>query len=236
MSRQATPPPSTIQMTLAPQFWDNAGMKYEEAFGHDQGLIDFITAVLEMLPSSASVLDIGCGTGKPTSSMIAASGRQLHGIDFSSTMIALSRQQVPGGVFEEVDMFDFSPRTPFDAAFAMFSLFNITHEELNTMVAKCFDWVVPNGYFFVGTIAAEDFSTERCVSEEVPKRVEYQFMGRKVATLLYSKEGWRALLQHAGFEVITTKTIPFQPPTDVDCDFEPHYYIIARKTPGYRSH
>ena len=49
---------------------------------------------LSLLPSDASVLECGCGTDKPVSSLIAESGRQPHGIEFSLTMVELSKKQV----------------------------------------------------------------------------------------------------------------------------------------------
>jgi 2-polyprenyl-3-methyl-5-hydroxy-6-metoxy-1,4-benzoquinol methylase len=92
------------------EFFDGIGIKYEEAFAHDIGLQNFIGKALSVLPPKAKVLDIGCGTGKPTSSMIAANGHNLHGIDLSPVMVELSRKNVPLGAFEVADMLHFNPK------------------------------------------------------------------------------------------------------------------------------
>ncbi|KAA6413696.1 MAG: SAM-dependent methyltransferase [Lasallia pustulata] len=74
----------------AADFYDDPGMRYGEAFGHDAGFHSSIRRTLEMLPPNAAVLDIGSGTGKPTSSIVATNGRRVHGINFSLVMIGLS--------------------------------------------------------------------------------------------------------------------------------------------------
>jgi len=118
-------------------FYDNLGMKYEESFGDDPGLIAFVGSVLELLPPEARVLDVGSGTGKPTSSMIAALGHQLYGIDFSSVIVDISRRQVPQGKFELVNMFESAPKDgQYDAVFAVFSLFHFSREEMSSAAAK----------------------------------------------------------------------------------------------------
>jgi cyclopropane fatty-acyl-phospholipid synthase-like methyltransferase len=219
-------------MATTPQFFDNVGMKYEEAFGHDPGLIEFVRNAMELLPEHASVLDIGCGTGKPLCYMLAASGRQVHGIDESSKMVELSRKQVPKGTFEQVGMTDFQPQTRFDAAFATFSIFGIGDDKIHALMERINSWIVPNGHLFIGTMAADDFKVEPHEipdDELAPRLVPNKFMGSVVKDLVYTKKGWISILQRAGFEVLKTATVPFSPPEDLGCNEEPHHYITARK-------
>ena len=69
------------------EFFNDVGIKYESAFGHDVGLHKIIDDFLSRLPGNALVLDCGCGTGKPVSEKIANSGRSVYGIDFSQKMV-----------------------------------------------------------------------------------------------------------------------------------------------------
>lgn len=216
----------------AADFYDGLGMRYEEAFGHDVGLHNFIERALGMLPPNATVLDVGCGTGKPTSSMIAASARRLHGIDFSSVMIGLSRKQVPNGSFEQANMLEFNPREPFDAAFSIFSTFHLTRDEMTTVAAKWSEWIVPNGFIFIGTMVADDFPNEPHMFDpdgQCARGIEHTFMRKRIGNLLYTKDGWKALLKQVGFAIVHTEMSPFQAPADAECDLEPHFYIAARK-------
>ncbi|KAF4625287.1 hypothetical protein G7Y89_g12877 [Cudoniella acicularis] len=212
--------------------YDNIGIKYEHTFAHDKGLLNFVKTSLELLPPDASVLDIGSGTGKPVSDTVVASGRKLYGIDLSPAMIELCRKQVPGGTFELVNILEFTPKEQFNAAFAVFSMFGFTREEMNEMARKWSEWIVPGGYLLIGTMAADDFPTKPHMLDEdglCARGIEHTFMGKRIANLLYTKKGWESLLREVGFEVVGTEMVPFQPPAEAECDNEPHYYITARK-------
>jgi cyclopropane fatty-acyl-phospholipid synthase-like methyltransferase len=216
----------------AADFYDNLGIKYEHYFGHDQGLIKFINESLQLLPPDATVLDIGSGTGIPTSKAVVDSGRKLHGIDFSPVMVNLSIKQVPGGTFELTNMLDFNPPAPFQGAFAVFSLFHLSREEMSAVAKKWADWIVLGGYIFIGTMVADDFSTKPEMYDkdgECASGVEHTFMGKRIGNLLYTKVGWANLLREVGFEVEKTEMVPFQAPAEAECDSEPHYYITARR-------
>ncbi|KAL9117988.1 MAG: hypothetical protein Q9187_005469 [Circinaria calcarea] len=213
-------------------FYDSLGIRYEEAFGHDVGLQRFIQEALDMLPPTATVLDIGCGTGKPTSAMVTASGRRLHGIDFSPVMIELSRKQVPLGSFQQVNMLEYTPREPFDAAFTIFSIFPLSREEIITVAAKWAEWIVPGGFLFIGTIAADDVPTEPSMFDadgQCARGVESRFMGKITEVVLYTRHGWKTLLEQVGFEIVRATMTLFEPPAEAQCEPEAHYYIAARK-------
>ena len=211
-------------------YYNALGMRYEEAFGHNPDLHKFVQQALERLPPEASVLDVGCGTGKPTSSMIAASGRRLHGIDFSPTMIELSRKQVPDGTFELINMLDYEPPTPFDAVFATFSTLEFGRDELPAVVDKWAKWVVADGLLFIGTICADDFQTGVFDADGLYAReIQLTFMGDSTKESFFSRRGWTTMLEHAGFEIVQVETCWFQAPAEAKCDNEPLTFIIARK-------
>lgn len=49
----------------------------------------------QQLPANASVLDVGCGTGRPISETLHSLGVDVHGIDPSPNMVAAFRQNLP---------------------------------------------------------------------------------------------------------------------------------------------
>ncbi|KAE9379477.1 S-adenosyl-L-methionine-dependent methyltransferase [Stipitochalara longipes BDJ] len=220
---------------MTSQFFDSIGIKYQSSFSHDRGLISFVTSSVSLLPKDGTILDIGCGTGKPTAEIIVKSGRSVHGIDFSPIMISLSRQQVPSGTFEEVNLLEFNPTRQFDAAFANFSLFGVSREQMEVLAKKVATWIKVGGYLFVGTMVADDFDTSGAKWDNdglVARGIEHTFMGTKIENLFYSKNGWQVLLQGNGFEGLGTKMARYQPAGDVACDEEPHFYITAKKVDG----
>ncbi|KAG4027751.1 hypothetical protein MFRU_027g00440 [Monilinia fructicola] len=222
------------------EYYDDLAKVYENAFSHDKGLHEFIEMTLLELPSTAKVLDIGCGTGKPVSYAMAANGHKVHGIDLSSAMIELSRKRVPSGSFEQANMLKYSPRFPnntpdIDAIFAVFSLFYLSRKDTATMISKMFNWLKPNGLLCIGTISAEDFETTPSMYDAdglCATDVEMTFMGSRCSSMTaFTKQGWKSVIESAGFEITHTKSNLFvpRPSPGVASDDEMHYFVMARK-------
>jgi len=218
------------------EFYSELGLQYESVFGHDSGLLTFIQAALARLPTHARVLDVGCGTGKPVSSTLAATGHQVHGIDISEAMIELSRSQVPLGSFEVANMLHYEPVEKFNGIFAVLSLFLLSREEMQVMAGKWAEWLLSDGLLFICTMLAEDcpqtaaemYSPDgQCASG-----IEFLFMGKKVLLTLLTKEGWEVGLKEAGFEIVHTQKDLFVPPPYAESEEEVHYFITARKAPN----
>ena len=231
--------PSSEAIVPTDEFYNEMGQKYEDAFGHDTGLHNIVTQFLTLLPQTASVLDCGCGTGKPVAHMIAESGRQVFGIDLSQTMVELSRKQVPAGIFERCNMLEYAPppsTARFGGVVAMLSLFALSRPELESMAQKFFRWIRPGGFLLLGTFGAED--CENTSPELYDKDglcaggIEFTFMNQKVTMTLFTKLGWNRLLEGVGFEIVHAETNRFVPPPDAGSDDETHYFVIARKPPA----
>ena len=226
---------STISQALIPSadFYNNVGIGYEHTFGHDAGLHAVLGDFLGRLPPDALVLDCGCGTGKPVSKAIVDSGRHVHGLDFSKTMVELSRKQVTPGIFETVNMLDYAPTKRFDGIVAMLSLFDLSREEITSMAHKWSGWLLPGGFLLIGVFGAEDCpSAKPQMFDEDGKcarGIPFMFMGHEVSMTLFTKAGWVELLESAGLRVVHRNTDVFAPPPDAQCDPEPHYFVIAEK-------
>lgn len=93
--------------------------------------VDFLLELFQ-LPQGASVLDVGCGTGRH-SLELAKRGYQVTGVDISAGMLAQARQnaQLAGvnAVFIQQDATQFQAQEVFDAAICLcegaFGLFNL---------------------------------------------------------------------------------------------------------------
>ena len=219
-------------------FWTDLGLKYEAAFSHDTGQTRLIQTYLSKLPPTASILDCGSGTGKPVAVAIAASGRHVHGIDLSAGMVSLSRKAVPGGTFEVANMLEYAPPAQtdgsgYDGVVASLSIFELSRSEVGTMSRKWFEWLRAGGLLLINTFAAEACEQVKDgnwdADRQCATKVEWMFMGNNVLITLFTKAGWKALLEEAGFEIVHTEEDLFQPRAEARCDLEPHYYIIAKK-------
>ena len=233
--------PQTEARVLDAQFWSDLGMKYEEAYGDDEGLVKMVQKWLSYLPPASTVLECGCGTGKPIARTIADAGYHYHGIDLASGMVALCQKQVPEGTYQVVNMVEYVPSILYDGVVASFSHFELTPEQHQKMAHNWMQWIRPGGFLFLSTITggvehgepkswdpeaghAKSWDPESgCATG-----VDTTFMGNRILVTVYTQEGWKKLLQDAGFELVHIETDYFQPKEDVSPG-EPRYYVIAKR-------
>lgn len=80
---------------------------------------------IAMLPKSASVLDLGCGSGNPVARNMAAQGLKITGVDSSPTFISLCRDRLPGHTWIVGDMRALSLKPSFQGILAWDSFFHL---------------------------------------------------------------------------------------------------------------
>ncbi|KAL9048892.1 MAG: hypothetical protein Q9162_007498 [Coniocarpon cinnabarinum] len=188
----------TSQTTVeSSNFYNQIGKQYEEAFGHDVGLNSIVQRFLQHVPASARVLDCGCGTGKSVAKAIADSGRHVHGIDFASTMVGLSRAQIPDGTFEVTNMLKYVPSSRFDAIVVMLSLFELSRPKIEHMASKFAEWLKLGGTLLLGAFGAEDTRATGDMwhgDHKCAQGIPFTFMNHEVYMTLFTKKAWKELL------------------------------------------
>ncbi|KAF4216100.1 hypothetical protein CNMCM6805_006066 [Aspergillus fumigatiaffinis] len=210
--------------------------QYDDAYACDPGVLRFLSRVLSHLPPQSQVLDVGCGTGKPVAETLAAAGHFITGIDNVDAMVELSQKRIPDGVFQLSDMREYvHPKgKQLDAVLMVRSLFRLGREEIEETVRKYGSQLHVGGLVCIATMAADDFSSDNMLSGYDPdglcaREVRKRFMGNQVTSALFTRAGWKQLLQENGFYIVDRKTEVFGPPDRIDSDALPYYYIIAKK-------
>ena len=68
---------------------------------------------------------------------------------------------------------------------------------------------------------------EDCLcANNVPER----FMGQIWSITLFTREGWRKVLEEVGgLQVISMERDDFEPPEGIGCEVEPHLFIVVKK-------
>jgi SAM-dependent methyltransferase len=90
---------------------------------------------VDRLGSGATVLDLGCGSGRPVACHMAEHGLRVTGVDSSPTMISLCRRRLPGHEWIVADMRELSLGRRFDGVLAWDSFFHLSHDDQRGMFA-----------------------------------------------------------------------------------------------------
>lgn len=152
--------------------------------------------LLNALTPGSKVLDLGCGTGEPTTKALAARF-EVTGVDISSRSIVLARQNVPRARFVEGDMtaVDFAEGY-FDGVAAFYSLIHVPQEEKPRLVRKIAHWLRPGG-FLVATMGTQDIKTD----------FARDFMGAPMYWSSFDSKTNRVMVSNAGLVVVNAELI-----------------------------
>jgi 2-polyprenyl-3-methyl-5-hydroxy-6-metoxy-1,4-benzoquinol methylase len=214
----------------ATDLFNTVGPAYENAFeGHPEqaASVRWLISQLEAADiKPAKLVDIGCGTGVPVCSGLAAAGHDVLGIDISPAMIAAAKTRVPAAKFEVKDIRDFNPGSAsLDAITIYFSLIaSVTQDEIKGFIKNIYTWLKPGGLFVFATVPLSAES------------IQIKWMGHPVQVSSLAPEEAGEAIKSAGFEIMNQVVMNFTPkgaeagickPEDVW--EEPHLFVYARK-------
>lgn len=109
-------------------------------FGRER---EYLDAVLAAAPVGTTLLDVGCGTGRPMAEHIVAQGRRVLGVDQSEALLAMARDRLPGERWMLSSMEAFEPDQPCHGALLWDSLFHVPRAEHEPVLRKVVAALVP---------------------------------------------------------------------------------------------
>ena len=168
-----------------------------------------IKAFTSMLPAGGKVLDAGSGTGIPIARHLVRSGFDVVGIDFSKTMLAAARDNVPGAVFRHMNItaIDLPPES-FDGVISTYAIIHVPKEMHAGIFQSFYSILKPGGVMLVSVAswAWEEYA---------------EYMGVKMFWSHFDPKKTESLITEAGFNIVFGR--------DVETGGEKHHWVLAQK-------
>ena len=111
------------------------------------------------------MLEIGCGNGRDAKEILRHT-QDYTGIDISSNLIQLARNNNPQASFIQADIENYTPQKGLDVIFAFASLIHVSKETLENVMVRLYESLNQNGILFVSLKYAKEY-------EEVTKTDEF---------------------------------------------------------------
>jgi ubiquinone/menaquinone biosynthesis C-methylase UbiE len=175
-----------------------------------------IAELTRRLPLGGRLLDLGCGSGVP-STKVLADHFDVVGVDFSTAQIEKARVNVPTAEFLVADVTQVEfPDASFDAVTSFYALDHVPRELHATVFARVARWLIPGGLFLASTGHKDEADWTG------------EWLGVQTYFSSHAPDVTRRLLADAGFELEIDEIVEIVEPEGR----ESFLWILARKPRG----
>ncbi len=152
-----------------------------------------IEKFLKLMPSNASIIDIGCGSGRDAK-LFTEMGASVLGIDFSKNLVDIAQQTAPLASFQlmDIEAMDFSASS-FNGVWAACSLGHISKNTLPMVFNKIHAILKDEGIFYL--------TLKEGRGEVLEQDVRYEGNIKKFVAY-YQAEELEEVLQTAQFKIL----------------------------------
>ena len=155
----------------------------------------YTAVLLENLSKNAKVLELGCGSGIPTTQELAKKFF-VTGVDISAKQITLAEQRIPQAKFLHADMTELDfPEGSFDAVAAFYSIIHVPRQEQAELLRKITSWLRPGGLLVISMGAHSD---ETQIDEN-------WLGGLPMYWSYFDSKTNRRLVEESGFKIISAQ-------------------------------
>jgi len=195
--------------------YDRASQRYAEAALRTSGIRERYTElVLDRLAVGSSVLDLGCGTGVPTTARLAERF-DVTGVEVSAVQLGRAKRAVPEARFLRADMSRLElAGGRFDAVVAFYSIIHVPRQRQQTLLNSILFWLRPGG-LLVASLATTGSETW----------IEDDFFGAPMYWSSFDAETNERMVEEAGFDLESAEIVA----QTFDGEDESHLWIVARR-------
>lgn len=164
-----------------------------------------IDEVIILLKPGATILDVGCGSGKPVAAYLVEKGFDVHGLDISPKLIQYAKSVIPEKKLFLADICEFTTDIRFDAIICWFALFHIHAEDHPDVLKKLHSFLKPRGILlitFADTNHKPDWTEIKMIDEHT---IESEMFGQSFYHSGNPANINSELIKQAGFEIISDK-------------------------------
>jgi SAM-dependent methyltransferase len=169
--------------------YERHALQWDEDRGLERFEQPWLDRLRALLAPGASVLDVGCGGGRPIATYLLGAGLAVTGVDTSARLVGLCRARLPRGEWLVGDMRRLSLGRRFDGIVAWHSLFHLPPAGQREALARFDEHAGPGAVllFTSGPAAGESLG---------------QYRGEPLYHASLDPDEYRALLYGHGFDVI----------------------------------
>jgi len=209
------PPTRDERKRLVADGYDRMADRYEQWAAGIEGdpRNRMIAELTRRLPLGGRLLDLGCGSGVP-STKVLAERFDVVGVDFSTAQIEKARVNVPTAEFLVADLTEVEfPDASFHAVTSFYALDHVPRELHATVFRRVARWLVPGGLFLAST------------GHEDEANWIGEWLGVPAYFSSHAPDVTRRLLTDAGFELEIDEIVEIIEPEGR----ESFLWVLARK-------
>jgi ubiquinone/menaquinone biosynthesis C-methylase UbiE len=177
----------------------------------------YVREFAALLPTDARILDLGCGPGNIAHYLSRDHPeRRLTGVDLSTEMLSLARQNVPQARLIYQDLRDLELEQQFDALIISFCIIHLYERETAALLQKSVNWLVPRGYLYLNFMTGGTAGFAKTSFSENKLYFNYYEAGQLIT-----------LLTNIGYQISSQKSRPCPQPGNPNVS---EVFIIAQKS------